>query len=38
VHLRAAEELAGDFVGTADDTLELINVDGQWYELGRSVN
>jgi hypothetical protein len=30
--------LAGNFTGTTDDTLELINISGQWYELGRSVN
>jgi hypothetical protein len=30
--------LAGDFTGTAGDTIELIHSGGNWYELGRSVN
>jgi hypothetical protein len=30
--------LAGDFTGTASDTIELIHSGGEWYELGRSVN
>jgi hypothetical protein len=30
--------LAGNFVGTASDTIELIHSGGNWYELGRSVN
>ena len=29
---------AADFVGSADDTLELVNRSGVWYETNRSVN